>query len=262
MLQIQYPSFQHPPIVLVFGGNDPTGGAGLCADIQALTHQGCHTAPIITCITPQNTHDVMDNFPLPTHYIKAQAEAVLTDLPVTLCKIGLIGNLEILETIQELLTRYRLPTVLDPILSAGGGHPLTQAHLRQAMIQKLLPLVQILTPNSQEARRLTGQDSLPLAAQQLMDWGCQYVCITGSHENTPQVINQLYGGGHYLQQWEWSRLPDTYHGSGCTFAASLAGALAKGKEMITAVYDAQQYTWQTLQQGYQASTGQAFPRRF
>ncbi len=94
-----------------------------------------------------------------------------------------------------------------------------------------------------------------------MDYGCQFVCITGTHEDMPLVENILYGQGQRLKSWTWSRLPHSYHGSGCTFSASLAGLLAHNQEMLTAVYKAQQYTWTSLQRGDLPGQGQSLPNR-
>ncbi|EDN71201.1 phosphomethylpyrimidine kinase [Beggiatoa sp. PS] len=256
-------NYTQPPIVLVFAGHDPTGGAGICADIQALASQGCHTAPIITSITTQDTRNVFENKPLSSTLVAAQAEAVLADLPIAACKIGLLGSIEIIEAVQHLLLKHpHLPVVVDPVLVAGGGYSLTQDKVRDAMIKKLLPLTQIITPNSPEASALTGiTNSLNAAATRLMDYGCQHVCITGTHEDTPLVKNTLYSHGQQIQSWTWTRLPHSYHGSGCTFAASLAGFLAQGIDMVTAVYKAQHYTWTTLQRGFKPGHGQALPNR-
>jgi hydroxymethylpyrimidine/phosphomethylpyrimidine kinase len=252
-----------PPIILVFAGNDPSGGAGLCADIQALASVGCHAAPVITCITTQNTSKVFESTPLAGAKVAAQAEAVLADLPIAACKIGLLGTIEIVEAVQQILLKHpKIPVILDPVLAAGSGQSLTQSDIGDVIINKLLPLTKIITPNSSEARILTNMtQSLDTAATQLMDYGCQYVCITGTHEDTPNVVNTLYGPGQLLQSWSWNRLDPSYHGSGCTFAASLAGLLAQNQDMITAVYQAQYYTWTSLQRGYQPGNGQALPNR-
>lgn len=252
-----------PPIILVFAGNDPSGGAGLGADTQTLAHLGCHIAPIVTCITVQDTCNIQENVPLPAFQVIAQAEAILNDMPITACKIGLLGSVEIVEAVAQILRQYpQMPVILDPILAAGGGHPLATTQLCQAIIQKLLPLTWLLTPNSQEARILTNpNNTLSQAALQLLDHGCRAVCITGTHEKTPTVINTLYYEGKEVANWTWPRLPESYHGSGCTFASSLTAFLAQGHDMVTAVYKAQQYTWQSLQQGYRPGRGQALPYR-
>lgn len=249
-----------PPIVLVLAGNDPSGGAGLCADIQALASQGCHAAPVITCITIQDTCNVLEKIPLSGETVVAQADAILNDIPIAVCKIGLLGSIDIVKAIQSLLLKYpHIPVILDPILAAGGGQTLMQG---DTIITHLLPLTYIITPNSLECRTLVPQaKSLDEAALQLIAYGCEYVCITGTHENTSLVINTLYGQGHKIESWSWPRLPHSYHGSGCTFSASLAGLIAQGKDIRTAVYHAQQYTWQSLQHGFLPGQGQALPNR-
>lgn len=252
-----------PPVVLAFAGNDPSGGAGLCADIQALASQGCHAAPVITCITIQDTNNVLETIPLSGDTVATQALAVLDDMPVAVCKIGLLGSVEIVEAVQSVLLKYpRLPVVFDPVLAAGGGKSLMQGDMCGAIINKLLPLVQIITPNSVEAGILTGvRGTLDQAGARLLEYGCQFVCITGTHEDEPLVINRLYGEKKLLQSWNWSRLPGNYHGSGCTFAASLAGLLAQGEDVPSAVYEAQRYTWESLRGGYRAGHGQILPNR-
>jgi hydroxymethylpyrimidine/phosphomethylpyrimidine kinase len=251
------------PIVLVFAGNDPSGGAGLCADIQALASLCCHAAPVVTCITVQDTGSVFENFPLSGATVAAQAEAVLNDMPIAACKIGLLGSVEIVDAVQRVLLKYpQVPVILDPVLASGGGQSLITGNVCETIIKKLLPVTQVITPNGHEARTLAGNiQSLDAAATQLMDYGCQFVCITGADENQPTVENTLYSQGQRLQSWTWPRLPYSYHGSGCTFAASLAGLLAQGKDMLTAVYEAQRYTWTSLQRGPKPGHGQALPNR-
>lgn len=248
----------YPPTVLVIAGNDPSGGAGLCADIQTLAQHGCHTAPVVTCITTQNTSKVLASLPLAGDLVASQADTILQDMPIVACKIGLLGNVEIVEAVQSVLINYpNLPVILDPVLSSGNGQSLTQKNICAAIIAKILPLTTIITPNSLEARTLTGKDELEVAAQKLIEYGCKDVCITGTHEATAMVINTLYG----KQSWTWKRLPHSYHGSGCTFASSLAGYIAQGNDIITAVSKAQDYTWNSLNNGYKPGGGQHLPLR-
>ena len=247
-----------PPTVLVIAGNDPSGGAGLCADIQTLAQHGCHTAPVVTCITTQNTSKVLTNLPLAGNLVAEQAEAVLQDIPIAVCKIGLLGSEEIVEAVQSVLLNYpEISVILDPVLASGSGQSFTKKNICTAIINKILPLTTIITPNSLEARTLTGEKKLENAAQKLIKYGCQHVCITGTHETTDKVINILYG----IKSWAWNRLPHSYHGSGCTFASSVAGNIACGKDIITAVAKAQDYTWNSLNNGYKPGAGQHLPIR-
>ncbi len=251
------------PVVMAFAGHDPTGGAGVQADVEALASMGCHAAPVITALTVQDTRNVMSVTPVDTALLVEQARAVLEDMRVSAFKIGLLGSVTTVEAIHTLLRDYPdIPVVLDPVLRAGGGTSLADEDIVAAMHALLFPLTTVLTPNSVEARLLAPEaDDLDACAQELMDAGCKYVLVTGSHEATAAVINRLYGNRRLLDTFTWERLAQTYHGSGCTLAAALAGLLAHGMEPCTAALEAQEYTWETLKQGYRPGMGQWVPNR-
>lgn len=251
------------PVVMTLAGSDPTGGAGIQADIEALASMGCHAAPVITAVTVQDTHDLKSFTPIASDQVVAQARAVLEDIRVAAFKIGMPGSLENIRAIHSILSDYRdAPVVLDPVLGSGAGTPMSDDEMRNAMTSLLFPLTTVLTPNSEEARILAPQaDTLDACAKKLLSDGCEFVLITGTHENTPHVINTLYGEMRRLDAFQWERLPGAYHGSGCTLAAAIAGLLAQGVEPFTAVHEAQEYTWETLRHGYRIGTGQHQPNR-
>ncbi|MDH5359227.1 MAG: hydroxymethylpyrimidine/phosphomethylpyrimidine kinase [Gammaproteobacteria bacterium] len=251
------------PVVLVFAGNDPTGGAGLHADIEALGSMGCHAAPVVTAITVQDTTNVIHFQAVDAELVIQQARTILEDMPISAIKIGMLGSEENVSAIHTLLQDYPdIPVVLDPILRAGGGTELAPASLAEAMRLLLLPLVTLLTPNSEEARKLAPQaDTLGACAEQLQDLGCRYVLITGGHEPGPQITNTLYGQQQILQTLNWPRLAADYHGSGCTLASACAGLLAQGQEITELSRHAQNYTWQALENGYRVGMGQRIPDR-
>jgi hydroxymethylpyrimidine/phosphomethylpyrimidine kinase len=251
------------PAVLVFAGNDPSGGAGIQADIEALGSMGCHTLPVITALTVQDTTGVQEYLPVDATWVISQARAVLEDMRVAAFKLGMLADVDNAEAIHTILVDYPdVPVVFDPVLASGSGQPLSEAAMLEAMTTLLLPQTTILTPNSLEARALApGADTLDACAQHLMDRGCEFVLITGTHETTPEVVNRLYGERREIERFTWERLPNSYHGSGCTLAASLAGLLAQGKEPYSAVYEAQQYTWESLKYGYRLGMGQQMPNR-
>jgi len=251
------------PVVLVLAGLDPTGGAGLQADIEALSSMGCHAAPVITTITVQDTRNVHRFQAVEAELVMEQARAVLEDIPVSAIKIGMVGSVENAEAIHSLLSDYPgTPVVLDPVLKAGGGSLLAADELVQAMRSLLVPRATLLTPNSEEARRLAPEaDSLPACAEELQDLGCPYVLITGSHEPTLEVINILYGEHQILESFPCKRLEGEFHGSGCTLASAIAGLLAQDIDIIDACRHAQEYTWASLQKGYRIGMGQLIPDR-
>jgi len=260
---------ESPPIVLVFAATDPSGGAGMQADILTLSSMGCHPLSAVTAITIQDTMGVEDVLPIDAEWVADQARCVLEDMPVAVFKIGLLGSVEAIAAIAEVVSDYPdIPLVLDPVLASGRGDELASDDIISAMRELLIPQTTLITPNSLEARRLALDDAddnddpeLGECARRLLNLGCEYVLVTGSHENTPQVVNVLYDQQGVVRSDSWQRLPGTYHGSGCTLAAAIAATIANGLDIPEAVRDAQEYTWQTLKNSYRTGMGQLMPDR-
>src|SRR3954469_4644733 len=216
---------EFPPIVLTFAASDPSGGAGMQADILTLASMGCHPLSVITAITIQDTLGVEAVQALEAEWVSDQARCLLEDMPVDAFKIGAFGSVENIAAIAEILADYPdVPLVLDPVLASGRGDELASEEMLHAMRELLLPQTTILTPNSMEARRLADveddeEPSLSVCAQRLISAGCEFVLVTGTHEPTPQVINTLYGKNGVVRSDSWDRLPGSYHGSGCTLAS-------------------------------------------
>jgi len=259
-----------PPIVLVFAGTDPSGGAGIQADILTLSSMGCHPLSVVTAVTIQDTMGVEDVLPIDAEWVADQARCVLEDVPVAVFKIGLLGSVEAVAAIAEVVSDYPdIPLVLDPILASGRGDELATEELISAMRELLVPQTTLITPNSLEVRRLAQDDDmdeednpdLAECARRILSLGCEYVLITGTHENTPQVINTLYEQQGVVRTDSWQRLAGTYHGSGCTLASAIAATIANGLAIPEAVRDAQEYTWQTLKHAYRTGMGQLVPDR-
>lgn len=260
------------PIVLVFAATDPSGGAGLQADILTLSSMGCHPLSVVTAVTIQDTMGVEDILPIDAEWVADQARCVLEDMPVTVFKIGLLGSVEAIAAIAEVVSDYPdVPLVLDPVLASGRGDELATEDMILAMRELLIPQTTLITPNSLEARRLVRDESndndeqedpdLGECARRLLALGCEYVLVTGAHENTAQVTNSLYDQNGLVRTDAWQRLPGTYHGSGCTLASAVAATIANGLGIPEAVRDAQEYTWQTLKYAYRTGMGQLVPDR-
>ncbi|HUX89268.1 MAG TPA: hydroxymethylpyrimidine/phosphomethylpyrimidine kinase [Gallionellaceae bacterium] len=258
-----------PPIVLTFAASDPSAGAGMQADILTIASMGCHPLTVVTALTVQDTSGVDDVQSVDAELVMNQARTVLEDMPVAAFKIGLLGSVENIAAIAEIISDYPdIPLVFDPVLSSGRGDELANEDMLDAMRELLLPQTTILTPNSLEARRLiqdeeNDEDNPDLAecAKRIIQLGCEYVLITGTHENTPKVINSLYGDRGLIRSDSWPRLPGIYHGSGCTLASAIAALLANGLPMEEAVREAQEYTWETLKYGFRPGMGQHIPDR-
>jgi hydroxymethylpyrimidine/phosphomethylpyrimidine kinase len=257
-----------PPIVLSFAATDPTGGAGIQADLLTLSSMGCHALTVVTAITVQDTAGVEDVLPIEADWVSDQARVLLEDMPVAAFKIGMVGSVENCAAIAEVVSDYPdVPLILDPVLASGRGDEIATEDMIEAMRELLTPQTTIITPNSLEARRLAddGSDeerSLEDCAKRILDMGCEYVLITGTHENTPQVINTLYSQQGIIRTDSWQRLPGSYHGSGCTLASAIAATLANGLDIPEAVREAQEYAWQTLNAGFRPGMGQHIPDRF
>lgn len=251
------------PVVMSFAGTDPSGGAGLQADIETLISMGCHAASVVTAVTVQDTQQLFRYQAMSPTLLIEQARAVLEDIPVSAFKIGMIGSAENAEAIQSILLDYPdVPVVLDPLISAGGGGELANDELIDAMVNLLFPLTTVLTPNSEEARAFAPEaDTLDACAQELLELGSEFILITGSHENTPHVINNLYSESRLLESYTWDRLPGSFHGTGCTLAAAIAGLLAQDLPMTSAILEAQEFTWETLNNSYRVGMGQNIPNR-
>jgi hydroxymethylpyrimidine/phosphomethylpyrimidine kinase len=259
-----------PPIVLTFAASDPSGGAGLQADLLTLASTGCHPLSVVTALTVQDTLGVASVLPIDSEWVADQARQLLEDMPVDAFKIGVLGSVENIAAIAEIVSDYPdIPLILDPVLASGRGDELATADMTRALRELLLPQTTILTPNSTEARRLADVDDegdddppdLAACAARLIAQGCEYVLVTGTHEPTPKVVNTLYGKDGVVRADTWPRLPGTYHGSGCTLASAIAAMLANGLELGEAVREAQEYTWQTLQKAYRPGMGQWLPDR-
>ncbi len=249
------------PVVISFSGHDPCGGAGIQADIETIVSHQCHAASVITCLTMQNTLNVAKIMPQKSEDIVQQADLLLCDMPVHAFKIGLIGHVQVVHAVYEIIQKYPLvPVILDPVLAAGGGKELADTALIEAIRTLLLPLTTVLTPNVQEARRLTECNDIKMCGERLLNLGCDYVLVTGGDEKTESVVNHLFYANH-SEKYTWARLPLHYHGSGCTLASSIACLLALGVEPVLAINDAQEYTWHSLQRAYQSGGGQANPNR-
>jgi len=260
-----------PPVVLTFSATDPTSGAGLQADILTLASIGCHPVSVVTAITVQDTLGVDNVMVFDPEWVEEQARAILEDMEVVAFKLGVLGSVENIAIIAEILADYPdTPLLIDPILSSGRGDELSNDEMQAAMVDLLLPQATIITPNSLEARRLafiseSEEDeehaSLEESAQRLLATGCEHVLITGTHERTHEVTNTLYDQHGNIRSWQWERLPGSYHGSGCTLTSAIAACLAHGLTVEEAVQEAQEYTWATLKGAFRPGMGQYIPDR-
>lgn len=239
------------PAVLVFAGLDPSGGAGISADIEAIAAQGAHALPVVTALTAQDNNRVHEVAPVDAALLERQAALLAASIPVRAVKLGIPGSRANAAAIARVIGRLReqdpgLPVVLDPVLASGHGDPLARGNALSAL-EPLLPLATVLVPNLPEAAALGAT-------------GCPHVLVTGGHADGAAVVNRWHSADG-VREWSWPRLPGQFHGSGCTLASAIAARLALGEAMADALENAQRYTHAALAQSYAIAPGQRIPMR-
>lgn len=260
----------HPmrPCVLVFAGLDPSGGAGIQADSQAIAAMGAHALSIVTTLTVQDNDRVYAITPVDHHIVQQQIAALINKIDIAAVKIGIVGSAAIAQLIAACIHSLRqkkpqLPVVLDPVLASGHGDVLT----REDAVQIIAPLrkfATLITPNLPEAYQLThqhtsGMQTIEQQADMLMQ-DTPHVLIKGGHAQDERVINQWFSK-EQQRSWSWDRLQGEFHGSGCTLASAVAAGLAQGWNMDAALEQAQIYTQSALQSAFAIAAGQLIPQR-
>ncbi len=237
--------------VLILAGSDSGGGAGVQADIKAVTMMGGFAATAITAITVQNTLGVHGVHPLPLELIAAQARAVLEDIGTDAVKTGMLGSVEVVETVAALLDEAKAPAVVDPVMVAKGGHPLLPDAAVEAVRRLMIPRAALLTPNTPEAEALTGLtvrdlDGQRRAGEALLNLGAKAVLMKGGHVDGPTVIDLLMtADGETVLEAERIDTRHT-HGTGCTLASACAAGLALGRPLEVAVAEAWAYVGEAI----------------
>jgi hydroxymethylpyrimidine/phosphomethylpyrimidine kinase len=251
-----------PPVVLAISGHDPTGGAGVQADIEAIAASGAHCVSLITATTAQNTATFAAAYPQPVTQLRRAARLLLEDMPVHACKIGLVGSPAIARFVGELIeTLNGVPVVLDPVLNAGTGDRIASPALVRAYRRHLLPRATLVTPNAAECRTLGGSDDVDEAARRLIAYGAKAVLTTGGDEATRDVRDILHAAEGKRTEFRGTRLPHRYHGSGCTLAAAIAARLAAGEGLEAAVAKGRDFTRKALEGAFAGGARQMHPRR-
>ncbi len=237
--------------VLIIAGSDSGGGAGLQADLKAVTLLGGFAATAVTAITVQNTLGVHGVHPLPLDLIEAQARAVLDDIGADAIKTGMLGSVEVVERVAAILDTSAAPAVVDPVMVAKGGHPLLAEAAVAAVRDLMIPRAALLTPNAPEAEALTGLEVRDLdgqrrAGEALLALGARAVLMKGGHVPGDTVLDLLLtpAGETVL---EGPRVETRHtHGTGCTLASACAAGLARGLPLERAVAEAWAYVAEAI----------------
>ncbi|QFS85717.1 MULTISPECIES: bifunctional hydroxymethylpyrimidine kinase/phosphomethylpyrimidine kinase [Marinobacter] len=251
------------PHVLVLSGLDPSGGAGIQADIQAITSLGGHPLPVLTCLTVQDTNNVYGAEPVNAELIRQQLQCLAADVPIHAIKTGALGNADVVDVLVEFLdSQPELPLIVDPVIKAAGGGDLADEALVQAMKTRLFPRAEMITPNGVELAQLGGSDDPDQAARNLIDAGCQSVLATGGHGTGIHIVNTLYNHAPEPMHWEVERVgANEFHGTGCTLAAAIAAGRASGLSARASISQAQNYVHRALLHALNVGKGQRVPDR-
>lgn len=252
------------PCVLVFAGLDPSGGAGIQADIEAIGAAGAHPLPVVTALTVQDNQHVHAVHPVDPNVMTEQARVLIEQgTRIDALKIGIVGSAMNAQAIAAVIERLRsvradLPVVLDPVLASGHGDVLTRGDA-VAALAPLRKLATLITPNLPEARALCGIEGIEAQARVLLQ-DTPHVLVKGGHGDGDDVVNAWFCADAQ-RRWQWPRLPGEYHGSGCTLASAVAAGLAQRMTMEAALEAAQQYTQHSLGQAFAIAEGQRIPGR-
>lgn len=251
----------NPPVVLSIAGSDSGGGAGVQADLKTFTALGVFGATAITSITAQNTLGVHAVHDVPTDIVRAQIAAVMDDLKPAAVKSGMLSSAPIIETVAAELARYGVRHyVLDPVMVSETGHSLLDPAAIGVLIDRLIPLAQVVTPNRFEAARLTGRDveterDMIDVAQRIGAWGPPFVLVKGGHMAGPQAVDILWDGTNAHRMVAERIDTRNTHGTGCTYAAAIAAYLAKGLSDRDAVAAAKDYVTGAIRHGFRLGAG-------
>ncbi|MCO6419545.1 bifunctional hydroxymethylpyrimidine kinase/phosphomethylpyrimidine kinase [Siccirubricoccus sp. KC 17139] len=234
--------------VLIIAGSDSGGGAGIQADLKAVTALGGYAATAITALTAQNTEGVFGVLPVPTDFIRQQMELVLRDIGADALKTGMLHDALTIETVADVLEAEApgVPLVADPVMVAKGGHALLQPEAVATLKRRLLPLAALITPNLPEAEVLLGRPvpdaaAMPGAAEELLGLGLKAVLLKGGHLPGEEVVDILATPAGVMR-FEDRRIETRHtHGTGCTLASAIAAGLAQGMPMGAAVARARRY---------------------
>jgi hydroxymethylpyrimidine/phosphomethylpyrimidine kinase len=250
------------PHVLVISGLDPSGGAGIQADIQAITALGCHPLPVLSCVTVQDTRNVYGASAIDPDIIRQQLDALAGDSPIHAIKTGALGSAEVVDVLVDFIKKHPgIPLITDPVIKAAGGGDLADEALIDRMRERLFPLAEMLTPNGIELELLGQSDDPETAADRLLATGCHSVLATGGHGTGQDIINNLYVKGAPPKRFKVGRFGGEYHGTGCTLAASIAAGRASGLGAGPAIGQAQNFVFHAIRHALKVGRGQPVPDR-
>ena len=250
------------PIVLVIGGLDPTGGAGVLADSQTILMNSCHPITLVTCLTAQNTNSFNGMKATNANFFKKMTKTLLKDISsIRAIKIGALANEEIIKLVKEIIINYKnIPVVLDPIIETSSGGSLISKEGIKELKLSLLPYAELVTPNIEEAKFLTNKDSLSEITEQFHKLKSNYIFIKDNEEEN-QIRNYLYKNKQLIKEWQVAKIKGRFQGTGCSISSCIASNLAKEIKIEESIELAQDTVHQSLLNAIDLGKGQKIPKR-
>lgn len=246
-------------IALTIGGSDPTGGAGIQADLKTFKSFGVYGLSIPTALTAQNTNGVTGIYDLPSGFFSNQLDTLLKDIKPDALKTGMLSSSEIIKIIAEKIKQYSLKNlVIDPVTVSSTGVPLVNDNALEFMKDYLFPLAKVITPNIYEASLFTGiniqdEDDMKKAAIKLKGFGSETVIITGGHLERQTIDLLLYEGEFLSLQRE--KIEGEYHGTGCVFSSAITACLALGYDVRETSVKANEFVWKAIKSAFSIGKG-------
>jgi len=240
------------------GGHDPSA-AGIQADIETCLAFDCLALTVVTAWTTQNTRAVYKVEPAHAVDVRAQIDALCADFDVAAVKLGLIPTAALAACLGAVLRGPLAgrPLVVDPVLGAGSGSELTTSDVGTALVEHVLPVATVVTPNRREAEILGGREPV----QRLMATGCRAVLVTDCTDDADMLSNRLFVAAHPAEEFSMARFAGVYHGTGCTLASGIACGLARGQDLRTAVVAAQKFVHGAVAGAFRTGSQQMIPNR-
>lgn len=258
---------RHYRVVLSIAGSDSSGGAGIQADLKTLSALGVYGATAITALTAQNTNGVHSQLAIPPQMVYDQIVATVKDIHPSVIKIGMLANAEVANAVADALIRYSIPIILDPVMVSSSGHRLLSIDAQEVVIERLLPIATLITPNIPEMEALTAMplstsDEKYDAARHLISLGAQAILLKGGHEQGETKSDTLYQktsnsviSTHFSTPTIATR---NIHGTGCTLSSAIAAYMARGYSLERAISKAKTYIFEAIKAGSDIAIGSGY----
>lgn len=248
--------------ILIIGGHDPCGGAGIQADIETVAALGAHACSLITCHTVQNTQSMRAQYLADAIIFREQAHTLVNDINFSAIKVGAVSSVAVLNEIIFLVKQLpNIPVVLDPVIAASHGIEFNDQTLLKIMFDELLPLTTVITPNQKELKKFAELSQTDNAILGILNTGCDAILQTNTDSNSNKIIEHFLYRQSKQTTFQCKRMDGHFHGSGCTLSSAIATYLSIDSDLPNAISNAIDYTVQSIQEAKHPGQGQAIPKR-